>query len=436
MSSRYRVDYYIKEHRRDEFIEWIKSLLATPFVLYAVKPNFTVTAVQDLMINSDAARRYAEIFHDIEKLVLDHMEMTKLGISDQSRIIQLVPSIGTFFTPLPLEQAFYIQDQRRGISKRRLVAPSFNDIRLILNTAQILQLAIPFHETFHENSNNSTNNLLSLITFDGDITLYDDGKNFDLNSPLLPHILTILKKNIVVGIVTAAGYIEAEKYHERLSGLLNGITKSEDLTIKQKENLLVMGGEANFLFRYNNEIKGLQYQDDELWKLPIMKQWSNDDLQLVLDFAQENLENLISKLSLDAIIVRKERAVGLIPKEGKKLFREQLEEVVLRVDHNLRQFKPAKSIKWCAFNGGSDIWVDIGDKSLGVNVLQQFIKKNDDIHVGPENTLHVGDQFASLGSNDYASRTAATTAWISSPEETCSLLKDLISFIDEWASLT
>lgn len=434
MSSRYRVDYYIKEHRRDEFIEWIKSLLATPFVLYAVKPNFTVTAVQDLMINSEAARRYAEIFHDIEKLVVDHMEMTKLGIPDQSRLIQLVPSIGTFFTPLPLEQAFYIQDQRRGISKRRLVAPSFNDIRLILNTAQILQLAMPFHETFHENSTNSKDKLLSLITFDGDFTLYEDGKNFELNSPLLPYILTILEKDIIVGIVTAAGYKDANKYYERLFGLIEGIKNSTILTIKQKENLLVMGGEANFLFRYNDEIKGLKYQDEETWLLPLMKKWKVDDLEIILDFAQENLENLIHKLSLDAMVIRKERAVGLVPKPGKSLIREQLEEIVLRVDHNLRQFKPAKSIKWCAFNGGSDIWVDIGDKSLGVKVLQQFIKEEDGRHVGPTNTLHVGDQFASLGSNDYASRTAAATAWISSPEETCFLLKDLIAFIDEWAS--
>ena len=429
MSSRYRVDYYLKEHRRDEFIEWIKSLLATPFVLYAVKPNLTVTAVQDLMINSVAARRYAEIFHDIEKLVLDHIEMTRLGTPEQSRIVQLVPSIGTFFTPLPLEQAFYIQDQRRGISKRRLVAPSFNDIRLVLNTAQILQLSMPFHEK----ADNSKEKLLKLITFDGDITLYDDGKNFDSKSPLLEHILTLLRKDIIVGIVTAAGYRDAARYHERLVGLLEGI-HSSDLATKQKQNLLVMGGEANFLFRYKDGIEGLEFQEEESWLLPDMRKWKQSDIQTALDFAQENLDNLIHKLSLPAMTIRKERAVGLVAQPGAKLIREQLEEVVLRVDHNLRQFQPAKNIKWCAFNGGSDIWVDIGDKSLGVQVLQQFLRRNDGQCIGPQNTLHVGDQFNALGSNDYASRTAAATAWISSPGETCALLKDLICFIDEWAS--
>lgn len=430
MSSKYRVDYYLKEHRRDEFIEWIKSLLATPFVLYAVKPNLTVTAVQDLMINHDAARRYAEIFHDIEKLVIDHIEMTKLGTPQQSRIVQLVPSVGTFFTPLPLEQAFYIQDQRRGISKRRLVAPSFNDIRLILNTAQILELSMPFHDR----TLNSKNKLLQLVTFDGDITLYEDGKNFDINSPLLEHILTLLRKDIIVGIVTAAGYRDPERYHERLDGLIEGISKCQDLTDEQKENLMVMGGEANFLFRYDHGSQSLVYQNEDSWLLPEMNKWDGNDMKIVLDFAQENLENLIHKLSLPAMVIRKERAVGLIPKQGEKLIREQLEEVVLRVDHNLHQFKPASKIKWCAFNGGSDIWVDIGDKSLGVKVLQQFIKHKEGKLIGPSNTLHVGDQFASVGSNDYASRTAAATAWISSPEETCTLLKDLIAFIDEWAS--
>jgi IMP and pyridine-specific 5'-nucleotidase len=427
MSSRYRVDYALKEHRRDEFIQWIKALLATPFVLYAVKPNLTITAVQDLMINSDAARRYAEIFHDIEKLVFDHMEMTKLGNPKQSRLSQLVSSVGVFFTKLPLEQAFYIMDQRRGISKRRLVAPSFNDIRLILNTAQILQLAMP---SKHKGENGQR--LLKLITFDGDITLYDDGKNFDSESPLLGYMITLLAKNIIIGIVTAAGYKDANKYHERLGGLIQGIQNSNKLTHSQRENLLVMGGEANFLFRYDNEIKGLQFQEESSWLLPDMESWNENDINIVLDFAQEQLESIICKLSLPAFVVRKERAVGLVPK--KPLIREQLEEVVLRVDHNLRQFERASKLKWCAFNGGSDIWVDIGDKSLGVKILQNFLGKRHDMNIGPENTLHVGDQFASLGSNDYASRTAATTAWIASPQETCTLLKDLVAFIDDWAS--
>uniref|UniRef100_L2GFM8 Imp-specific 5-nucleotidase n=1 Tax=Colletotrichum fructicola (strain Nara gc5) TaxID=1213859 RepID=L2GFM8_COLFN len=35
MTTRYRVEYALKTHRRDQFIEWIKGLLAVPFVLYS-----------------------------------------------------------------------------------------------------------------------------------------------------------------------------------------------------------------------------------------------------------------------------------------------------------------------------------------------------------------------------------------------------------------
>lgn len=416
MTSRYRVDYYLKEHRRDEFIEWIKSLLATPFVLYPVNPNKPITNVEELVINADAFRRYADVFKDIERLVEGHK-----ADGGESRLAQLVPSIGTFFTSLPLERAFYIQDQARSISKRRLVAPSFNDIRLILNTAQLLALT-------------QRNCRVKLITFDGDITLYEDGMNFPHDSPLLDQMIGILVRNIVVGIVTAAGYSNAEKYYERLGGLVDGIKASERLNDTQRENFLVMGGESNFLFRLNASAGQLEPINEAAWKLPAMKQWAQDDVEEVLNFAQSHLGILVEKLGLPAMVIRKERAVGLIAEKGHSLIREQLEEVVLRVDHNLRMFEPAQRIKWCAFNGGSDVWVDIGDKSLGVKVLQEMLMINDGLKITPANTLHVGDQFASLGSNDYASRTAATTAWISSPTETNGLLQELLGYLDEESS--
>lgn len=408
MSSRYRVDYALKEHRRDEFIQWIKALLATPFVLSCVNAEVSATPEIEEVINNDAFKRYVQVFKDIERLVIDHME-SKDG---NSRLSKLVPSIGIFFTNLPLADAFSIIDKRRSISKRRLVAPSFNDIRIILNTAQIIELAAGF---------------LKLITFDGDITLYDDGKNFDPKSPILKHIITLLSKDIIIGIVTAAGYTEAGKYYERLGGLIDGIANSEELTTKQKENLVIMGGEANFMFKYDNEVGGLTVEDESSWILPDMNKWNGSDITAVLDFAEIHLQHIVERLALPAFVLRKERAVGLVPK--KPLIREQLEEAVLRIDNLLRNFQPASNLKWCAFNGGSDVWVDIGDKSLGVQVLQQFCGRKRGMSISAQNTLHVGDQFSSVGSNDYASRTAATTAWIDSPKETCSLLEDLVSFL-------
>lgn len=94
----------------------------------------------------------------VEDLINDHILRQKDGTHFRSKLKLLVPSVGVFFTPLLLEKAFEYQDRQRRISSRRFVPPSFNDIRLILNSAQILGLV--------------RNGPLRLVTFDGDVTLY------------------------------------------------------------------------------------------------------------------------------------------------------------------------------------------------------------------------------------------------------------------------
>src|SRR5271154_1321638 len=84
-----------------------------------------------------------------------------------SKLSMLVPTISTFFTPLALVAAFNYQDKLRHISSRRFVAPSFNDVRLILNTSQLISLTTPTPT-------------LQLLTFDGDVTLYDDGASLTI----------------------------------------------------------------------------------------------------------------------------------------------------------------------------------------------------------------------------------------------------------------
>lgn len=91
-----------------------------------------------------------------------------------SKLRMLVPTVGPFFTRLPLEAAFKYQDRKRSISSRRFVAPSFNDVRQILNSAQIMAV------------NNGT---LQLATFDGDVTLYDDGESLLPTNPVIPRLL-------------------------------------------------------------------------------------------------------------------------------------------------------------------------------------------------------------------------------------------------------
>ncbi|KAI7566557.1 hypothetical protein KC346_g20969, partial [Hortaea werneckii] len=65
MTTRYRVEYALKTHRRDQFIEWIKGLLAVPFVLLsqptAIYEN-DKSAMGAMAIN--AHDRYSQIMSD------------------------------------------------------------------------------------------------------------------------------------------------------------------------------------------------------------------------------------------------------------------------------------------------------------------------------------------------------------------------------------
>jgi len=102
-----------------------------------------------------------------------------------------------------------------------------------------------------------------------------------------------------------------------------------------------------------------------------------------------------------------------------KIKREALNEVALSVQEALRTASPPISIPFCAFNGGRDVWIDVGNKAVGVEVMQAFL------HIPPESSLHVGDQFLSVG-NDYAARGSTPCIWIVSPNETIKVLEHLL----------
>ena len=89
--------------------------------------------------------------------------------------------------------------------------------------------------------------------------------------------------------------------------------------------------------------------------------------------------------------------------DNTKLTREVLEEAVLASQRTLSHHPVSQKIPFCCFNGGSDVWVDVGDKSLGVSVLQRYFHNlnSDDMEIWGGNTLHIGDQFMSLGGNDF-----------------------------------
>lgn len=369
--------------RADQFIEWVKGLLAVPFVLLsqptAIYQN-DKDAVKAMAVNAHS--RYAEIMQDVEELVNEHIAHQRDQHGTPSKLKLLVPSVGNFFTRLPLQDAFEYQDQKRFISSRRFVAPSFNDIRLILNTAQVMSLV--------------RGSRLELVTFDGDVTLYDDGDCLNPDNPCIPRIMSLMRKGIRIGIVTAAGYTEAEKYHERLYGLLDAMAAS-DHAQKFEHSLVVMGGESNFLFTYTPsspcKLEAVPAQD---WQLPEMSNWTEENVRALLDVGEAALKDCIDCMKLPVQVLRKKRAVGIFPAKGIKLSREQLEETVLVVQRVLEMSPAGKKLPFCAFNGGNDIFVDIGDKSWGVMACQRYFGG-----IEGSRSLHVGDQFLSAGANDF-----------------------------------
>ncbi|GKT46026.1 IMP-specific 5'-nucleotidase 1 [Colletotrichum spaethianum] len=364
----------------------------------------------------ESHRRYAEIFRDVEHMIDDHITRQDEANNLPSKLKMLVPSAGPFFTRLPLEAAFNHMDERRLISSRRYVSPSFNDVRLILNAAQIMAVTA------------APESPLQLATFDGDVTLYDDGESLEPSSPLIPRLLDLLRKDIKIGIVTAAGYTTADRYYERLHGLLDAIAASKDLTPTQKESI---------------------------WLTPEMAAWSDPDIAALLDVAEAALLDCVKTLNLPATLLRKDRAVGIIPTDPSiRIPRESLEETVLVVQKILElsalgspaqaaghsapaqgpaspsSAGPRRRVPFCAFNGGRDVFVDIGDKSWGVTVCQRWFAAKAgraEQPIAGENTLHIGDQFLSAGSNDFKARSVGTTAWIASPAETTELLDDLLA---------
>ncbi|CAG8626669.1 1627_t:CDS:2, partial [Dentiscutata erythropus] len=144
MTSTYTINYALRAHKRDPFIEFIKGMLMTPFVLHAkpIPPKGDSTDKDDISVDMDAnVTRYCDILSSIEELINEHRIKELKGVPEQSRLKRLVPSVSTFHTELPLRKSFLLANAKHSIAARRFVPPSFNDIRRILNTAQILAIA-------------------------------------------------------------------------------------------------------------------------------------------------------------------------------------------------------------------------------------------------------------------------------------------------------
>jgi IMP and pyridine-specific 5'-nucleotidase len=159
--------------------------------------------------------------------------------------------------------------------------------------------------------------------------------------------------------------------------------------------------------------------------------WEESQITALLDLSEQIARQTVEELNLRGTVIRKKRAVGLVPVNGQILTRESLDELVLRIHERVQGMNDGKgpSLPYCAFNGGSDAWIDVGNKRVGVEILQSYCG------IPAVETLHIGDQFLNTG-NDFAARTVSPCIWIINPQETTYILKSILQLAGVNASLT
>jgi IMP and pyridine-specific 5'-nucleotidase len=149
--------------------------------------------------------------------------------------------------------------------------------------------------------------------------------------------------------------------------------------------------------------------------------WKDEAIQELLDISEQCFRSTLEELNLRGLVIRKKRSVGLVPTSVASMTRESLDESVLRVQESI--FKMNSGLgpvpPFCAFNGGRDAWVDVGNKRVGVVVLCAYLG------IPPKAALHIGDQFLNTG-NDYAARDVCPCIWIINPDETTYILKSVL----------
>jgi IMP and pyridine-specific 5'-nucleotidase len=114
--------------------------------------------------------------------------------------------------------------------------------------------------------------------------------------------------------------------------------------------------------------------------------WSESDVQDLLDVAEAAATESLQDQAMRPRVIRKKRSVGLVPNPDQQMTREALDETVLRCQGQLQTMHNGLGprIPFCAFNGGRDVWVDVGNKRVGVEVLGAYMG------VDPKETLHIG----------------------------------------------
>lgn len=400
-------------------------------------------ALIDWIIRLHATDGPETVFAKVERWVDEHRARPH-----GSTLSMHVPVLGSFLTPLPLADALAEYDQFSGLSRRRYVPPNFAEVRHVLNIAQVHALA--------KLTRGEGESLPLLVTFDADGTLYEDGKHFEADNKMISLLVSLMRRGVQVAIVTAAGYPEAERFEARIRALLAAFEELQ-LPKETTDRFHMMGGECNYLLAVTDDYR-LEFVPNERWQTEEMIGWDESAVEALLDTAQASLESHAARLSMDVDLIRKSRAVGVVP--VRPTLYEALEELALSTRYDLESAE--LDLPFCAFNGGNDVFCDgamrspqrgaavvawagrlaltrrlrrarpnapsppaparagaVGNKAIGLQALQAYLG------VVGGHTLHVGDRFTLTG-NDTQVRGFCSILWVANPDETAFFIKTLL----------
>jgi IMP and pyridine-specific 5'-nucleotidase len=95
--------------------------------------------------------------------------------------------------------------------------------------------------------------------------------------------------------------------------------------------------------------------------------FAEKDITALLDVAEAAVKESVEDQNMRARVIRKKRSIGLVPETAQQIPREALDETVLRSQIALQKMNNGAGplIPFCAFNGGRDVWVDVGNKVSG-----------------------------------------------------------------------
>eukprot|EP01025_Chloroclados_australasicus_P013822 TRINITY_DN16466_c2_g2_i3.p1 TRINITY_DN16466_c2_g2~~TRINITY_DN16466_c2_g2_i3.p1 ORF type:complete len:252 (+),score=37.36 TRINITY_DN16466_c2_g2_i3:137-892(+) len=237
------------------------------------------------------------------------------------------------------------------------------------------------------------------------------------NNPMIQIILQLLQANVYVAIFAGGGYPgHAEKYEQSLAGLIEAFNNKK-IAESATSRLFVVGGECNYLLRYDAQKGGLNFIDQNMWQSQEMLSWQEGNkIPHLLSEAQWALQENSKRLNLEVEIIKKDRAVGAIPREA--ILYEVLEDLAIGVQNNLINSR----IPFCAFNNGTHVFVDVGNKSIGIEAIMSHLDIN------PSEVLHVGDRFTRSGS-DMSVRDCCCILWVVGIQETEFFIKLLLKDI-------